>query len=115
MWLAQVENFICVPPRSEKQPDLDEPIFGPVVIDDDDDEVAIPQQEAPKDVTTHQDQEEVPKDVTMPQDQEEVPKDVTMPQDQEEVPTAAPMLKPGSAIQAALNRQTTIELEVTCQ
>ena len=89
MWLAQVENFICVPPRSEKQPDLDEPIFGPVVIDDDDDEVAIPQQEAPKDVTTHQ--------------------------DQEEVPTAAPRLKPGSAIQAALNRQTTIELEVTCQ
>lgn len=97
-------------------------------------DVTTPQEEIPENDTTPQ--EEIPENVTMPQEemqqdattlQEETQQDVTMPQEevpikdgampeQEEVPTTAPSekaptVKPASAIKAALNRQTTIELE----
>ncbi|CAE7395399.1 unnamed protein product [Symbiodinium sp. CCMP2592] len=88
---SPVENtgFICVPPRVEK-PDLDAPIFEPmhVVIDDDDDELENANGEP----------------------QGETPS--APPAEETQAPVKA---KVGSAIQAALNRKTTIELEVTRQ
>ncbi|CAE7800596.1 unnamed protein product [Symbiodinium sp. CCMP2592] len=85
--VSGVENtFLCVPPRVEK-PDLDAPIFAPihVVIDDDDDHG--PQGETPS----------------------------APPAEETPAPVAPVKAKVGSAIQAALNRKTTIELEVTRQ
>ena len=94
MWHAQVENaFICVPPQVEK-PDLDAPIFEPIhVVIDDDDDVENGSSGAPQGVVPG-----------------------APPADLELEQTPAPVkVKMGSAIQAALNRKTTIELEVTCQ